>query len=189
MWIAMVLAMMLPTALPMLAVYVDIAAAAHDKRIAIASPFVLACGYIAVWLGFATIAALIQALVIAGNPAPLASPLAGGLLFIGAGFYQFLALKHACLTQCRQPMPYFLSHWTNRPLGIFRMGIEQGVHCLGCCWALMLLGFFAGAMNLVWMAAVGIVMILEKTLPDAHALTYGLGGGLIGAGIIMIFAG
>jgi predicted metal-binding membrane protein len=109
-----------------------------------------------------------------------------GALFIAAGLYQFTPLKHACLTKCRAPMPYFLSHWTERASGVFRMGVEQGLACLGCCWAVMLLAFIAGTMNLAWMTLVGVLMILEKTLPAPRPLVSGLGAGLAGAGIAML---
>jgi predicted metal-binding membrane protein len=84
------------------------------------------------------------------------------------------------------PMPYFLAHWTDRMAGVFRMGVEQGIACFGCCWALMLLGFVAGLMNIAWMGAIGALMVLEKSLPQPKALSYGLGLGLIGAGLGML---
>ena len=83
-------------------------------------------------------------------------------------------------------MPFFLSRWTIRTFGIFRMGAEQGLLCLGCCWALMALNLIAGAMNPVWMAVIGGLAVLEKTLPEPKPLIYGAGMGLIGAGSIMI---
>ena len=90
------------------------------------------------------------------------SPLFSGAIFIAAGLYQFSALKHACLTQCQRPFPFFFANWTAVPLGVFRLGLRQGLYCLGCCWAMMLLMFAVGAMNVVWMAALGIVMGMEK---------------------------
>jgi predicted metal-binding membrane protein len=188
MWSAMVLAMMLPSAVPMLSAYLDISEAARAKSIPVAPPLLLAGGYLVVWLIFAAAAALLQSLAgpaIAG----MASGRGAGLLFIIAGLYQFTPLKHACLRQCRQPMPYFLANWTEAPLGVFRMGLEQGLLCLGCCWAMMVLAFAAGGMNLAWMAAIGIVMILEKVIPESKALVSGLGAGLAGAGLVLVIAG
>lgn len=182
MWSAMTLAMMLPAGAPMLSTYLDIAETARAKSMAIASPLILAAGYAAVWLAFAIIAASLQ--ITAG---PLPAWTAGPLLLL-AGLYQFAPLKHACLAKCRQPMPYFLGHWTEQPSGVFRMGVEQGLLCIGCCWALMVLSFAAGAMNPVWMAGLAIVMILEKTLIQPKALIYGAGLGLIAAGAVMIAA-
>jgi predicted metal-binding membrane protein len=183
MWAVMVMAMMLPQAAPMLAAYLDIAEAARAKSIAVASPFVLAGGYGAVWLAFSAIAASIE--IFAG---PVGDHLIAGLFFIAAGVYQFMPLKHACLTKCRQPMPYFLSRWTDTRIGAFGMGLELGLNCLGCCWAMMLLALVAGMMNPVWMALIGGLMILEKILPQPRAIIAGLGAGLAGAGVAMLIA-
>jgi predicted metal-binding membrane protein len=182
-WLAMALAMMLPAASPMISAYLDIAEAAQAKQIAIVAPATFVSGYLLVWVAFAAGATVIQ---LAAAPW-LASPhpvLAGAALAL-AGAYQFSHLKHACLNKCRAPMPYFLSHWSDRGGAIFRMGAEQGMACLGCCWALMALGLLAGLMNVVWMAAVTAIAILERTLPEPRAVTYGCGIGLLAAGILL----
>lgn len=187
MWLAMTLAMMIPSAVPMVSTYLDIAEAAEAKAMPIVPPLVLAGGYGAIWIGFALAAALAQyAVTVMGLPGLVEGPTAG-LVLIGAGAYQFTTLKHACLSKCRMPMPYFMAHWTDRSLGVFRMGLEQGINCFGCCWALMLLGFVSGLMNLAWMGVIGLLMVLEKTLSQPKALSYGLGLGLVGAGITMLF--
>ena len=80
-----------------------------------------------------------------------------------AGAWQFAPLKHACLEKCRHPMPYFLANWSEHRSAVFRMGVTQGLNCLGCCFAMMGLMFIAGAMNIVWMAVLALVMIIEKT--------------------------
>jgi predicted metal-binding membrane protein len=186
-WLAMTLAMMIPSAAPMISTYLDIAEAAAAKQMKIASPLWLAAGYGAIWISFALIASF-------GQWAALTSGYAGdmqgrfaGLILIGAGAYQFTALKQACLSKCRAPMSYFLAHWSDRPLGVLRMGLDQGLNCFGCCWALMMLSFVAGLMNILWMGILGIVMVLEKTLGEPKPLIYGLGAGLIGAGLFMVF--
>ena len=91
-----------------------------------------------------------------------ASGLFAGAIFIGAGAYQFSALKHACLTQCQRPFPFFFTNWATTPRGVFRLGVKQGFYCVGCCWAMMLVMFAVGVMNVVWMAGLGIVMTIEK---------------------------
>lgn len=186
MWLAMTLAMMTPSAVPMIATYLDIAEAAAAKQMTIVPPLVLAAGYGAVWLIFALAAALGQWGLLEAGQAGAFEGRWAGIVLIGAGAYQFTALKHACLSKCRMPMPYFMAHWTDRPVGVFRMGLAQGLNCFGCCWALMLLGFAAGLMNIVWMGLIGLVMVLEKTLPQPKALTYGIGLGLVGAGLYVI---
>jgi predicted metal-binding membrane protein len=84
-------------------------------------------------------------------------------------------------------MSYFLAEWSDRPLGVLRMGLDQGLNCFGCCWALMMLSFVAGLTNVLWMGAIGVVMVLEKTLAEPRSLSYGLGAGLIGSGFVMVF--
>src|SRR5436190_5305629 len=166
MWSAMALAMMLPTAAPTTLTYTDIAETAAAKGEPAASPLILTAGYITVWLAGAVMLAGLQ-LVLARlsllDPAMRsASPLFSGAVFVAAGAYQFSALKHACVTQCQRPLPFFFANWTAEPRGVFRLGFQQGLYCLGCCWAMMLLMFAIGVMNVVWMAALGTVMTIEK---------------------------
>jgi len=189
MWAAMVLAMMLPSAAPMIMTYAEIADTAARKGERIVSPFAIAAGYSVVWLGFSLVAAAAQlaltraALLDAGMA--LASALFSGAIFVAAGLYQFSALKHACLTQCRQPFPFFFAHWETTARGVFRLGVRQGLYCLGCCWAMMLVMFAVGAMNVLWMAALAAVMTVEK-LVSGNRLTYGLGAVLIAVGTAFV---
>jgi predicted metal-binding membrane protein len=106
-------------------------------------------------------------------------------LFVGAGFYQFSSLKQACLTQCQRPFPFFFANWTTRATGVFRLGLRQGLHCLGCCWAMMLIMFTLGAMNVVWMAALGLVMTIEK-MTTTPLLSRALGVTFVAAGATLI---
>jgi predicted metal-binding membrane protein len=191
MWGAMTLAMMLPSAAPMLMTYAGIADTAARKGEHIVSPLVLAAGYTVVWLGFSVVATLVQiavtraALLDAGMAS--ASGLFSGAIFIGAGLYQFSALKHACLTRCRQPFPFFFSNWSTTPQGVFRLGLKQGLYCLGCCWAMMLVMFAVGVMNVIWMAGIGIVMTVEKMI-TGRRFTHIVGILLIAAGAITVAA-
>ena len=178
MWVAMVFAMMLPSAAPMISTYMDIAEAARRKAIPVARPAVLASGYLVVWLGFAIAAGYLQASI----DVPQIQGATGVLLLV-AGSWQFAPMKHACLTRCRAPMPYFLAQWTERPWDVFRMGLRQGLYCLGCCGALMMLMFAAGAMNLLWMAVLGLVMILEKTMAHPQKLVQMVGAALLLLGV------
>jgi predicted metal-binding membrane protein len=193
MWAAMVLAMMLPSAAPMILTYAEIAETAARKGERIVSPLVIAAGYAAVWLGFAALATLAQfvltrAALIEPSMAS-GSALFSGALFIAAGLYQFSALKHACLTQCRQPFPFFFAHWQTTPRGVFGLGLWQGLFCLGCCWAMMAVMFAVGVMNVIWMAALGLVMTLEK-IARGERFTTITGAALIaiGAGFAVAFA-
>lgn len=189
MWGAMTLAMMLPSAAPMIMTYAGIADMAARKGERIVSPIVLAAGYTVVWLGFAVVATFLQiaitrlALLDAGMAS--ASGLFSGAIFIGAGVYQFSALKHACLKRCQQPFPFFFANWATTSRGVFRLGVKQGLYCLGCCWAMMLVMFAVGVMNVVWMAGIGIIMAVEKML-TGRRFTYIVGVVLVASGAAII---
>jgi predicted metal-binding membrane protein len=192
MWAAMTLAMMLPTAGPMILTYAEIAETAARKGERIVSPLVLAAGYATVWLGFALAASMLQLLLtrlaLLDASMTSASSLFSGAIFLGAGLYQFTPAKHACLTQCQRPFPFFFTHWETRPKGVFRLGLHQGLHCLGCCWALMLVMFAVGAMNVVWMAGLGIVMTVEK-IGSGRTFSHVVGAALILAGVAFLISG
>ena len=193
MWLAMTFAMMLPSAAPMVSVYMDIAAAARDKKMPVVHPGLLVAGYLAVWFGFSLTAAGFQAALHEGGALDgadrLINPFFAGVVLAGAGLYQFTPLKNACLTKCRRPMGYFLANWTQQPMGVFRMGVTQGIACFGCCWALMAVMFAAGLMNLSWMAVLGLIMVLEKTLKNPVLLVKTTGAVLIIAGAATMATG
>ncbi|EEX10899.1 conserved hypothetical protein [Ruegeria lacuscaerulensis ITI-1157] len=161
MWALMSAAMMAPTALPAFATYDDLSHAAQGTRFGH-----LLAGYLTVWLGFSVLAALAQmALYRAGAVNGLGESVSGllsaGLLAV-AGLYQFSAIKEACLSKCRHPLTFFIQHWEEGP---WRNGLRLGLVCLGCCWALMLLAFVGGVMNLAFMGLATLLMVFEK-LPD-----------------------
>jgi predicted metal-binding membrane protein len=187
MWAAMTFAMMLPTAGPMMLTYAEIADTAARKQDAAASPLLLAAGYLVVWLGFAVVATALQfaltqlAWLDAGRP----SPWLAGAILVGAGLYQFSSLKHTCLTICQRPFPFFFANWTTRPFGVFKLGLRQGRYCLGCCWAMMLVMFAAGVMSVVWMAALGVVMTIEK-MTTTPRFSHIVGGVFVATGLGII---
>lgn len=164
MWLLMALAMMLPSAAPMIRTYCEIAdtAAAAGRRAV--HPLVLVTGYLSVWLvaalAFAGMSVWVREMA-PGNGALTGWAGAGALAI--AGLWQFSSLKEACLTKCRAPFATLFGRWTDRPTGILRLGAEQGIWCLGCCWALMLVMFAVGIMNLFWMALIGLFAVVEKT--------------------------
>jgi len=126
-------------------------------------------GYLAVWAGFSACAAIAQealhraALLSPGMAA--SSPRTAGAIWIAAGVYQLTPYKGACLTWCRSPLGFLMSSWRDGALGAFRMGLRHGLHCLGCCWALMCVLFAVGVMNLLWVAALTALVLLEKVGP------------------------
>jgi predicted metal-binding membrane protein len=185
MWSAMAMAMMLPSAAPMILTYAEIAETAARKGERVVSPLMIAAGYASVWILFSiavsvmqinlTRAALLDAVV-----ASASGLLAGGIL-IGAGAYQFSALKHACLARCQHPFPFFFTNWATTRGGVFRLGLKQGLYCLGCCWAMMLVMLAVGVMNVAWMAVLAAVMTLEK-LQNGRRMAHSVGVALIGIG-------
>ena len=190
MWSAMTLAMMLPSASPMILTYAEIAETAARKSERIVSPLVIAAGYASVWLVFSLLATVIQIVLtraaLLNTGITSASGILAGAIFIGAGIYQFSALKHACLTHCQNPFPFFFTNWATTPGGVFRLGVEQGLYCLGCCWAMMMVMFAVGAMNVAWMAGLAAVMTIEKLL-TGRRFAHGFGVALIvvGTGIVV----
>jgi predicted metal-binding membrane protein len=191
MWSAMTLAMMLPSAAPMILTYAEIAETAARKGDRIVSPLVIAAGYASIWLLFSLAATVVQtvlarfALLDAGIVS--ASGLFSAVIFTAAGAYQFSRLKHACLTHCQQPFPFFFINWATTTQGVFRLGVRQGLYCLGCCWAMMLVMFAVGVMNVAWMAGLAAVMTIEK-LQSGRRLTYALGMAMIVAGVFVAIA-
>ncbi len=187
MWSIMMVAMMLPGAGPMILTYARI----HQQRQANGSStvpiWVFLTGYLTVWAGFGIAAAVLQwglhqsALLSSamGRVGPL---LAGGLL-ITAGAFQFSRLKQACLSKCRSPLSFLMTEWREGTAGALVMGIRHGAFCTGCCWALMLLMFVGGVMNLAWMAALALFFLAEKLLPGGEWISRLTGVALIGSGI------
>ncbi len=191
MWSAMTLAMMLPSATPMIMTYAGIADTAARKSERIVSPFVLAGGYLAVWLMFSVITTLAQIVfaraALIDPSTESASGLFSGAIFIAAGAYQFSKLKHACLTRCQQPFPFFFANWATTTSGVFRLGLKQGLYCLGCCWAMMMVMFAVGVMNVMWMVVLGAVMTIEKML-TGRRFTHMIGMVLILAGVGIVLS-
>lgn len=186
MWSAMSLAMMLPSAAPMILTYAEIADTALRKGEPVVTPFALACGYAAIWICFSAAAALAQ-ISIARIGLDAAAGILPGAVFVAAGSYQFSGLKQACLSVCQRPFPFFFANWRTTMRGVFGLGLRQGLHCLGCCWALMGLMLIAGAMNPVWMAGLGLVMTVEK-MTETRRFSHALGVVLIAAGLLLLAA-
>ena len=168
MWVAMMVAMMLPSAAPAI-----LLAAALDRRRSMASApqqgMLFASGYLLVWSGFSLLATLLQwgldeAGLLSGTMAAGNRILAGAVL-VAAGAYEWTPLKNTCLAHCRSPIAFLLQHWRQGRLGAVVTGMRHGLFCLGCCWILMALLFVGGLMNLLWVAAIALLVLIEKTAP------------------------
>jgi len=186
-WMAMTFVMMLPGAAPMLVTYAEIADAAAKKGLATVSLLILVGGYLTIWIVFALLAAISEASLAASlnRSTEIISGFAGVFL-ITAGLYQFSKLKHACLSRCRRPFVFFFANWTDRPIGVFKLGLRQGLFCLGCCWALMLTMLAVGSMNLLWMTALAVFMAIEK-MTTSKILPAAIGIGFVLAGVFVMF--
>jgi predicted metal-binding membrane protein len=153
---------------------------------AMGSTVLFVVGYAFVWIGYSAAAALLQR---AFHAAALLTPmgastspyLAGGLLII-AGLYQFTPLKDACMTGCRSPMGFLMAEWRPGRTGAFVMGWRHGLNCVGCCWATMALMFVLGVMNLLWMAVLTALCLIEKVAPAGDRFGRLAGVGFIGWG-------
>ena len=166
MWTAMSIAMMLPSALPMLRTYLDIGEAAREQGKSVVPPAFLAGGYLGVWLAVAFALAALQTALAVGFGADPTAPLstfAGAVVLLAAAAYQLSPLREACLEKCRNPFTVLFGNWSERRGDIVRLGVQQGLFCVGCCWALMSVMLVVGTMNLAWMALLTLVAVLEKT--------------------------
>src|SRR5262249_25741518 len=167
MWAIMMVAMMLPAASPMISLF-DLIESRKPSAQAWRLPAFMG-GYLAVWVGFAVLATALQwslqGIQLVTPMAESSSTWLTSALLLTAGLYQFSALKYVCLRFCQSPVFFLMKQWRPGIGGAYTMGVEHGAYCLGCCWALMLLLFVAGAMNLIWIAALTAVVLAEKLLP------------------------
>jgi predicted metal-binding membrane protein len=190
MWAAMMAGMMLPTITPVLMLYARAMRARAGNTNAATRIYAMAGGYVLVWAAFSVGATVLQrALASAGlldmMMEPSSNRAAAGLLLI-AGVYQLTPLKAACLRGCRSPITALSSGWREGAGGAFQMGVAHGMYCLGCCWALMLLLFAGGVMNLAVILALTAWVALEKLAPfGAHTARAG-GALLLAAGVWML---
>jgi len=192
MWAVMMVGMMTPSVTPMVLIYGRVAqqSMAPGRQVAPAGWF--AAGYLVAWGLFAAFAALAQwGLAVLALITPMmatASHKFGGAVLIAAGAYQWMPIKDACLSQCRAPLSFMQRHGGFRAsaCGSVRLGLLHGMYCVGCCWALMAVLFVVGVMNLLWIAALMIFVLLEKVIPGGRSFSRVAGCAAVGAGIWMI---
>ena len=169
MWTVMMIAMMTPTAAPMLLFYTKIGRQHRPQRRPYLGTGLFLLGYLIVWTGFSAVATFIQwglhSASLLSTEMVRATPMIGGILLILAGAFQFSQLKNACLTHCRTPVGFIMTEWKEGNRGALQMGIKHGYYCVGCCWLLMALLFVAGVMNLLWMAIITAFVLIEKIVP------------------------
>ena len=174
MWWVMMIGMMLPSAAPMILLFGGVQRRQlPDERPALRVALFVA-GYLAIWAAFSVFAASVQwGLTSTGLVSSMditATRRVGAVFVAIAGVYQLAPLKNLCLRHCRSPAEFLSAHWRAGSAGAWRMGIEHGAFCVGCCWLLMGLLFFAGVMNLLWVAALGVFVLVEKLVPRGEWL-------------------
>jgi predicted metal-binding membrane protein len=189
MWSAMMVAMMTPSAAPTILLYGRV----HRNSAGVSAPPTAAflAGYLACWIAFALVAAALQ---FAFERTALASPAtmalhgrpAAALLLVAAGLYQLSPLKDACLGRCRSPAEFLARNYRPGASGALRLGLLHGAYCVGCCWLLMALLFVGGVMNLIWIAALTLLVAAEKLLPGGYWLARIAGIAMVGWGAVLL---
>ncbi len=190
MWWIMMVAMMLPSASPMILLFATVNRKQRETGHPFVATSIFALGYLAAWAGFSLVAVLLQW---GFERTALLSPILvgtnvifGGVLLLVAGAYQLTPIKHACLRHCRSPLAFLSTHWRRGARGALRMGLEHGTYCVGCCWFLMGLLFFGGVMNLYWIVGLALFVLFEKIVPAGHWLGYATGVALLVWGAAML---
>jgi predicted metal-binding membrane protein len=177
MWATMMVAMMLPAAAPMILMFTGLNRRRRERgeRRHVDTPlFVL--GYLVIWSAFSIAAAAaqwgLQRAALLGDDAMAATPFVAAALLLVAAIYQVTPLKYACLARCRTPLGFLMTEWREGAAGAFVMGLRHGLFCLGCCWALMALLFVGGVMNLTWVAALTVFVLIEKLIPAGRLVSW-----------------
>lgn len=193
MWTIMMVAMMLPSATPMVTLFAGVSRNRRQRGDPWVPTTVFVAGYLLLWTAFSAVAALAQwGLHSAALLSPMmrsTSPLLGGGLLIAAGVYQLTPLKRACLTHCRSPLGFLSAHWGEGVAGALRLGLRHGMYCIGCCAVLMALLFVVGVMNLLWVAAIAVFVLAEKVFPRGEWIARAAGVLLIGWGLWVMAGG
>lgn len=192
MWVVMMAAMMTPSVTPMILLYRQVARKNRLPHISMGTWLFMA-GYLVMWILFSLVATSLQWLL---DEQAMLNPMMrskseslSGLTLMGAGVYQFSRLKQACLRQCRGPLLFITRHWHPGTAGAFRMGLVHGAYCIGCCGALMALLFVGGVMDLTVVAAIAIVVLLEKVMPGGQRLAQALGVMILALGGYVLASG
>ncbi len=169
MWTVMMVAMMTPTAIPMVLTFAYVARQRTSDQSPLRTAAIFLAGYLIIWAIFSLAATFFQSglhsALLLPNHMIAVTPALGGLLLILAGLYQFTPLKRACLSRCRTPLSFLLTEWRRGSGGALIMGLKHGGYCTGCCWLLMLLLFVVGVMNLYWVILIAVLVLAEKAIP------------------------
>lgn len=187
MWVVMMIAMMVPAAIPLAAMYRGVLR--HKPKELLT--FLFACGYLLSWSVFSVIAALLQWWLHAngwlfGMSLKTSQPVAA-VIWASAGIWQLTPMKDACLSRCQSPLSFLLANWRDGRRGAVILGAQHGLYCVGCCWVLMALMFAGGAMSVIVMAALAIFIVAERLIPSAFWGARVPGAMMIGVAIYIGF--
>ena len=190
MWSVMMVAMMLPSAAPAILLYGSMVRRNAERGVPLAAAWIFALGYLAAWTMFSCFATVMQLSLHEQNLLNMhmesSNVWLGAAILVVAGVYQWLPAKHACLNKCRHPVQFFITRWRAGGIGALRMGWEHGWFCVGCCWAIMLVLFVAGVMNLLWVALIAGFVFVEKVLPANKVTSRIAGIGLVATGLALL---
>ena len=194
MWWVMMIAMMVPSAAPTILLYSALTRRSAHSSVVPRLALVFLTGYLVIWAGFSLTATGLQwALelngLVSASMMTLTSTTLGAAVLLTAGIYQLSPLKEVCLDHCRSPMQFLVDRHRPGQGGAFRMGLEHGLYCLGCCWFLMALLFFGGIMNLYWIAGLAILVAAEKLTPVGGWFARASGIALVLAGLWVVVQG
>lgn len=183
MWATMMVAMMTPSTLPMVVMFATLNNQRRRQQQSYTPTFVFVAGYLIAWTAFSVLATVAQwPLHSAGLLDPMMdsrSYLMSGLVLIVAGIYQWTPAKDACLHRCRSPLSFLMTEWRDGSGGALTMGIKHGIYCVGCCWALMLVLFAVGVMNMLWVLLITVFVLVEKIAPSPATIRIVSGLGLV----------
>lgn len=183
MWLIMMIAMMLPSAAPMILLHATMSRRSRELGQALPATGIFVLGYVTVWMAFCLAATLIQwALASAALLSPAMVTTSKGMaasILISAGIYEWTPFKRSCLRHCQSPLAFLLDNWRGGAWGNLTMGMRHGGYCLGCCWMLMLLLFAGGVMNLRWIAALALIVLVEKMASGRSWVARALGAVLM----------
>ena len=192
MWGIMMIAMMLPSAAPMILLHARIDRVPNSGR-RLLHTLLFSLTYLFVWTCFSAIAALAQAFLVdrglvSATGLALGDRMVTAALLVGVAFYQFSPLKAACLRQCQSPIHFVMRFWKPGVAGTLRLGLVHGLYCLGCCWGMMLLLFVAGVMNLAWVAVLAAAVLIEKLSPPHWPVSKLIGGVMLAGALWLVAA-
>jgi predicted metal-binding membrane protein len=195
MWAVMMVGMMAPSAAPMILMYARVGRQGNVEGKPLVATGWFAAGYFLAWTGFSLAATLVQWMIeraaLLDSRMASASTVLGGIVLITAGVYQWTPLKDVCLAQCQSPIGFLMRYGGFRGdlPGCLLMGLRHGAYCVGCCWVLMALLFVGGVMNVLWIALLALLVLLEKLLPFGRWIARAAGAACVAAGAGMLFLG